>query len=313
MSDGLFWTPLFDHIPEVGENCILLISPFIQRRAIERLIENIEESDSLQVVARWNPSDIVSGVSNLEVYPYLDDLGIPLYINSRIHLKLTIFEDDNAFHSSANVTHRGLGIGDESNIEVGCQVRLSGNDWHRIHELLETSVRVDDAIFDQAKKYLAENKDKRPPLPKLQYKSKQASKEFSRHSLPFAQNPDLLWDYYDADEFDGSRANFAHDLVLYSVQDPGLGREEFLDRLELNFKRHPFIKSVAGLIEREGSLRFGAVNDWITGKCTDKPVPFRWEIKPATNRLYDWLEYFFDEISWDRPNHSQVIYWKDDE
>ena len=113
MSDGLFWTPLFEHIPDVGESCILLISPFIQRRAIERLIENIEESDSLQVVTRWNPSDVVSGVSDLEVYPYLDDLGIPLYINSRIHLKLTIFENDKAFHSSANVTHRGLGIGDE--------------------------------------------------------------------------------------------------------------------------------------------------------------------------------------------------------
>ena len=312
MNEGLHWTPISKHLLNAGENCILLISPFIQKPSIQGLIENFKDSDSLQVVTRWNPSDIVSGVSDLEVYPYLEELGLPLYINSRIHLKLTIFENDNAFHTSANVTNRGLGIGENPNIEVGCQVRLSGNDWLRIHDLLESSVRVDDSIYDQAKRYLDENKEKRPPLPILTYRSKQGSKEFSRHSLPFVQSPESLWDYYSVDQFEGSRANFVHDLVLYSVQKPGLNREEFLEQLKANFKRHAFIRSVAGFVEREGHLRFGAVNNWITEKCTDKPVPFRWEMKPATNRLYDWLEFFFDEISWDRPNHSQVIYWNDD-
>ena len=40
------------------------------------------------------------------------------------------------------------------------------------------------------------------------------------------------------------------------------------------------------------------------------PSPYRWEIKANTRILYDWLEYFFMEIRWDRPRHSQVIYWQ---
>ena len=311
MSEGLNWTPLAEHLLNSGENCILMISPFIQKPAIQGLIERFEDSNSLQVVTRWNPSDIVSGVSDLEIYPYLEELGVPLYLNRRIHLKLTIFETDNAFHTSANVTNRGLGIGEDPNVEVGCQVRLSGNDWLRIHDLLRNSVRVDDSIYEQANRYLDENKEKRPPLPRLEYRSKQGSREFSRHSLPFVQNPELLWDYYSEDQFEGSRANFVHDLVLYSIREPELNREEFFEQLEANFKSHPFVRSVAELVEREGSLRFGVVNEWITEECTDKPVPFRWEMKPATNRLYDWLEFFFDEISWNvLGQRSQVIRWR---
>ena len=64
------------------------------------------------------------------------------------------------------------------------------------------------------------------------------------------------------------------------------------------------------LIKNERSARFGQVNEWITELCSDKPTPYRWELKSSTNKLYDWLDYFFDEISWDVPGrHSQVIYW----
>lgn len=41
----------------------------------------------------------------------------------------------------------------------------------------------------------------------------------------------------------------------------------------------------------------------------DVPLPYRWEIKDNTRIFYNWLAHFFDEITWDRPNYSQVIYW----
>lgn len=64
-------------------------------------------------------------------------------------------------------------------------------------------------------------------------------------------------------------------------------------------------------IKEQKSARFGAVNDWIHSKCSDVPLPYRWEIKENTNILYNWLDYFFDEIRWDVPGvRSQVIYWE---
>jgi hypothetical protein len=63
------------------------------------------------------------------------------------------------------------------------------------------------------------------------------------------------------------------------------------------------------LLKVERSLRFGAVNDWIHKKCEDVPLPYRWEIKDNTRIFYDWLAHYFPNITWDRPNYSQVIYW----
>jgi hypothetical protein len=52
------------------------------------------------------------------------------------------------------------------------------------------------------------------------------------------------------------------------------------------------------------------VNDWIYQHCSDVPLPYKWEMKRNTNFLYNWLSYFYDEITWDIPgSHSQVIYW----
>lgn len=312
MSKGLHWTPLADPLFRIGQRGILLISPFVQQPALKQVVESFSNTDSLQVVTRWEPADIISGVSDLEVYPYLKERGIPLYIHSRIHLKLTVFDGDRAFHSSANITNRGLGLTGSPNIEIGSQVELVSDDWLRIYELLEGSIRVDDSIYEQALQYLSENKEECPPLPKLTYHSEESPKEFSRHSLPFVQDPDALWVYYSEDKFDGSRAKFVHDLMLYSVQRPGLGHDAFFQQLEVNFKAHPFINSIAQYVRHEGELRFGAVNNWITEKCTDKPVPFRWEVKPITNRLYNWLDLFYKEISWSVPGkRSQVIRWKD--
>ena len=104
---------------------------------------------------------------------------------------------------------------------------------------------------------------------------------------------------------------FAHDLILYQVP-PGLARDEFLSALRDNFKSHPFVRAIVKLVQQEKPARFGLVNEWIQANCSDKPTPYRWEIKENTHILYDWLDYFFEEIKWDVPGrHSQVIRWED--
>jgi hypothetical protein len=89
-----------------------------------------------------------------------------------------------------------------------------------------------------------------------------------------------------------------------------LTKEQFFKQIGNAFRAHPFVKAVVRLLQEKGTLHFGAVNAWITSNCSDRPTPSRWEIKPATNRLYEWLSHFYDEISWCRPNHSQILIWQ---
>ena len=305
----LVWDPLFDHLEKNRRQSILWISPFIQSDAIERLLEANSHS-GLQVITRWNAQDLISGVSNIEVYNTLKELGVPLYINPSIHVKLLVFEKDEAFLSTGNITKKGMGLGSKTNIEAGCDCILSNEDWHRIQQLLDESIRVDDVIYEQAVVYIENNRDKRPPLPDLNFKSAGGTKEFSRTSLPSTQTPELLWEFYDRGKFVESKAPYVHDLQLYGITNQGLNQNQFFEILGLEFRNHPFVSAIVSHIREHRELRFGAVNAWITQKCSDKPVPFRWELKPATNTLYNWLQYFVNEISWDVPGkRSMIIRW----
>jgi hypothetical protein len=92
---------------------------------------------------------------------------------------------------------------------------------------------------------------------------------------------------------------------------PGLSNTEFDQQLGDSFRRTPFVIEFVELLKTEKSLRFGAVNDWIYRMCEDVPFPYRWDIKENTRIFYNWLEHYFTEIVWDRPNYSQVIYWRE--
>jgi hypothetical protein len=313
----LVWTPTYEYVAQrIREKKKLqfIIAPFIKREALKQILDQCEDTSQLKVIVRWDKTDIVNQVSDLEIYKDLKNQGIPLYRHSSIHLKMLIFDQNWAFHTSGNITKKGLGLVSNPNIEVGAQIRLKVNDWIQIQKLLKSSICIDEERYEIFVKYKADNETKSDPLPPLQI-DLDSEKEFSRLSLPAIQSPTLLYEIYqNPDKFKDEEdlyAAFVHDLVLYDVSN-GISREVFFQQLGKNFKTHLFVQKIVGLIKREGSARFGEVNGWITECCSDNPTPYRWELKENTNYLYDWLAYYFDEIHWNRPNHTQVIYWDSD-
>jgi hypothetical protein len=239
--------------------------------------------------------------------------GIPLYINEDIHLKLYVFESNLAFSTSGNLTLRGFGYSEKPNVELGGFVHLTQEDWSRIYELIAKSIQVDENLYQAYKHYL-ESCPKvsipalSPPEPAL------ARKIYTISSLPATETPSQLATYYFASNMtelspdDVRRA--AHDIVTFDLT-PGLSQTGFNQRLRDSFCRTPFVAEFVELLKVEKSLRFGAVNDWIHQRCEDVPLPYRWEIKDNTRIFYNWLKHFFQEITWDRPQYSQVIYWRE--
>lgn len=228
-----------------------------------------------------------------------------------VHLKLFIFDTNLAFHTSGNITKKGLGLGKNINVEIGCQVLLGYNDWKNIYELLDASFTVDDDIYNKAKAYLLNNKLTTPTAPPLDL-APTLDKYFSKLSLPATESPETLYAFYKDPEQHLHALNnpsaFMHDLALYKIP-TGLSQEDFFMVLKANFLSHPFIEEIIKVIKKDSPLRFGAINAWITHNCSDKPTPYRWELKFGTRCLYSWLDYFVKEITWDRPSHSMIIYW----
>lgn len=291
-----------------------MVAPFIQLHALAALLEGVENLSGMRVVTRWNAGDLVSGVSDPSVYPWLTARGVSLYHHPRLHLKLYVFNNGSALHTSANVTNRGLGTAPESNIEAGCAVTLAGGDWRQVYAVLGQSVRIDEETHRAALGYIESN---RPPPAQLAPFSivRETVRSFSTLSLPASPNPEELYNFYRDHEAPAGRdadvAECNHDLALYDMP-LGLGKAEFLSFLGERFKAHPFVSALVALIRSEKSVCFGRVTEWIQSNCSDRPTPYRWEIKKNTRIMYDWLAQFYQEISWDRPRHSMIIRWEDD-
>ena len=313
----LVWSPVYNVLEERirgGDNLILIISPFAKVDALERLIKAQAQPIKLKIVCRWRPADLLAGVSDLELYPFAVEQGWELYINDLIHLKLFIFDSNMAFTTSGNLTLHGLGYCEPANIETGTLLRLESDDWTKIYEVINSSRRVDGKLYETLQDYM---RSCPPPLslPPLPVLFPLDSKTFTISSLPATQTPRRLAEYYSgiaASSFSAEEVRrSAHDFSAFRIP-PDLDRAEFDTCLREAFRAVPFVVEFVAFLKEHGSLRFGAVNNWIHEKCEDVPLPYKWEIKENTRILYNWLEHFYPEIEWTIPGaHSQVIYWRD--
>jgi len=224
-------------------------------------------------------------------------------------LKLFAFAKNWAFVTSSNVTKRGLGLVEPGNREVGCRTPLSQPDWIAINALMGESYLVTEAMYNQAVAFRDEHDQPSSDLPALNILPSDPL-PFSRLCLPATESPQEFCDLYTggADIPDDVVPAFMHDLALYGVE-PGAPKDTVERTLRDGFIKQPFTQAIVSLVKRERAARFGLVNQWIQESCSDQPTPYRWELKPATRRLYNWLDFFYEEISWDRPHHSMILRW----
>jgi len=312
---SLIWSPVYRALErqlETGDKLALLVVPFIKVEALKQLMWATSVSKNLKVVVRWLPQDLIAGVSDLEVYPFLKSQNIPLYFNNQIHLKLYTFESNLAFNTSGNLTLRGLGYAEHGNIEVGNLVTLDLDDWAQLYTIIDQSIQVDDHVHQDLSDAL--NRSDKPPLPSPTVSwPKFERKSFSIQRFPATESPEvfmkLLGDRSTLALNSDNFRRFAHDVALLRVP-VGLSDQDLSQHLQASIKADEFIQSFVSELRKQRSMRFGAVTDWIHKNCEDVPVPYRWEIKESVRIMYDWLVFAFEEITWDTPGaKSQVIYW----
>jgi hypothetical protein len=52
---------------------LLLVAPFIKVGALRRILDVVPQTIPVTCVTRWRPEEIAAGVSDLEVWPLLND------------------------------------------------------------------------------------------------------------------------------------------------------------------------------------------------------------------------------------------------
>lgn len=142
---------------------LLIISPFISRTALESVMQSVsDKSIRVQVLTRWRKLDVISGVSDIEVFKFLDEMGAEMFHHEKIHLKCIVADKKRAVIGSANLTNTGLGLNqDWNNVEVVAPVELNSEDFKSLEMLLadEYARRIDQDFYERMKALIAAHED----------------------------------------------------------------------------------------------------------------------------------------------------------
>ena len=307
---GLLWNPIMPSLRKKvssGARLRACISAFCTSTAVEELLDLCEDRE-VYFITRWRVNEIATGVSDLNVYHLLKQHGVPLYINYSLHSKLYRFSDGHVLCGSCNATSAGLGLMNEGNIETGYFApSTTMRDEFEFKRLRDSSICVDHEIYQRFKTMSEEYVlDRRiNDNDRLIYESILREQGFLLSDLPATRSPELLLNAIN-DSTNMQEAQLI-DCVNYGVTE-NMTCKDAADQLRNGFMRKPFIELIVAEIRSYGSMRFGAVSRFIHDQCRDVPSPYRSDVKTRVSTLYNWLEYFFDDLSWDVPgSRSQVI------
>ena len=290
---------------------LFIYSPYIKLETLKALVS---DNNNIQAVfVRWETKDLIFGSSDIEIYPFLKDLGIALFRNPRIHLKAYVDEYARCFLTSANISSRALNIPEfpNYNYEIGTIVEKLDIDDRLYFNIIENdSLLITDNIYNQLCKQLPEKKKEFPNEEDFLFKIEAPDKDFLISSLPMTYSVETLYRIYEDNEF-VSELEFncaLHDLALYRIP-LGLDRAEFRDKLKQSFLKHPFINEFLKHVDRnDGEIYFGGAKEWIHQNCADVPTPRKWEITENIQILYKWIIKLSDgRYIVDRPNYSERL------
>lgn len=299
-KSSIITSPLFDNLCLYLEEAngrhkqVFIFVPYIQTSILEKILENI--STKVIIITTWHLDDLLSGSSELSLYPFCKKRGITLYINNRIHFKVYSVGLDDMILATGNISKRGLGTIPDSNYECATYVNnLNNDDRYYFARIQKEALHVDDEMYEELKKWYDKQEKKIQTVDEFDRIITSLGKdEFLISALPMTRNIDILGEAYfkinnrqPANNDDEIRDCVFHDLANYNIP-LGLTKSAFKEQLKNSFFSHPFIKKIDEFIAPEAY--FGRIKEWVQKNCTDVPIPSRRELTGNIQVLLEWFE-----------------------
>ena len=301
---------LQSYFKECLKNCkdeIIVCSAFITMKGIEWFYNNLQNKKiNCRVISRWDRGDLLSKVSDIEVYNFCKKMGWSFEIIENLHAKFYLMDQKDLISGSLNLTAKGFGLVPISNKEFGNYFEAIDEDLININIFLEDAIKITDEIFNEYKKYLEENKDfVIQQLPKLPEKIKNLKeKKLTKlwvHDFLFNEPENLL------NNFNENTEDLIHDRSLLNINSQD---DLSLETIKLNFVNLDLYKWFIKQIKNKDnkSFSFGELSALIHNSLFDDPKPYRKEIKNLQANFFKFLEILkFENLKIERPNYSQVI------
>lgn len=314
---GVYAAALGDRLAEaaVGVKEVVLVAPFMKRGALARLLDAVDPETSVSCVTRWRPEEVLSGVSDLDVWALLRDRGGTLGLIPHLHAKYYRFGEV-AFVGSANLTAAALDWRAQANLELLVEAYSQAGLIEFEAVVRAQAVPVDEALYEHMQALVETLRPLEAPI--LDASAENAGDEGGRGAnqlfeekrdaelwLPESRTPQVIYDFY-RDELDrlsqGEREAAAIDLAAFPLP-PRLEEEAFRAYVGWYLAQMPVVQRVDTLVVEP--QRFGAVRAFLR-RMEDYPKgrdPSRdWQT------LMRWLLYFLpsEYEAWEA-NYSEIF------
>ncbi len=297
LETGAFRKELADALSS-AEQEVIVLSAFIKLDALKWLIETSNTSN-LKIVARWQPSDLAAGASDLECFYLCDEANIPFGISQNLHGKVYVV-DSKIFIGSANLTSKGMSLSHCENDEFGTGFEYGQTETIKVRGYLASVNWLNVKTVELMANFLRSlggNTDVQSNEWPQEISEKLGSQPFGvwYHDLPMCSPEQLFAQTAET-------AAMEHDLDCFQTT-KGVGEDVLLK----GFLSSQICFWLKAQLHEFGELSFGKVTWLFHNQILDDPMPYRKTIKEGIANLFEWASLCEAAFTVSRPRHSQVI------
>ena len=286
---------LENELSEVRDN-LQVISAYCKISALSYVDSKLASAPiTKRLMVRFRLDDILSRATDLKIYEYCKKKNWDLYIQLDPHAKTFVFDHKRCIVGSANLTSKGIGLVEDSNLEMAVLADVAATEMSKINFLFDKSTLMTDNLYELMKN--------------------QVENTVPNHSSVKEWNDNILRLVKDdiavlfTQDFPKSESPFSLSMDDFSM----LGISE--ENNDINSIREAFKSSrgfrwlIAILKESENKqMYFGEITATLHDALINDPRPYRKEVKYLLSNLLEWIsELQIESINIERPNYSQLI------
>lgn len=274
---------------------IFFVAPFMKSDLVSMILEAVPAAvQNIVFVTRWDISEIIAGVSDLDVYDLLKQRNGTLLLHPCLHAKYYRV-DSKSLIGSANLTRKALGFCSTPNVELLIEQDCSLHDLKDLEkQLRKQGIKVTDNLRQQVAAQVAKVKESiGPALERIEGYELDFSGDNNTGWLPTCPKPEKLYQIYKSDRIDhmleSTSKSGVFDIKACKIL-PGLSEGEFYIYFKTQLESHPIVQKIIAITVSgiTADVAIGIIEkDFERVHPRDLTSDNYWEI------LKNWLIFFF--------------------
>ena len=273
-----------------------IISAYCTQNALEYVDSKVVTAPvAKRLMVRFRLGDVINGATDFSIYEYYKQHGWSLFIQLDLHAKTFIFDKKRWIVGSANLTSKGIGLADDSNLEMAVLADVDDVELSKINTMFEKAMQMTDSLYELMKKQIEEN----------QFGAKNGM-EWSKEILDLVNNEITILFTQDFPKSKSTDDIFSNDYLMLQLPngttDKALIKSAFISTIGYKW----LVQTLKAAKKKQ--MYFGAITTEIHNILVNDPRPYRKEVKDLLANLLTWImELDIENIDIERPNYSQLV------